>query len=158
MKEPTRLYTAFSGIFLLLQGTSTLAFRLFPSLDEAFPALLSVTQMIPPHSILHILTGIVALIVLFRGGQRGTFWFAAGFGIFYLSLGIFGLITRHPTMLGLQPFDQNQPPSGLPSRCNLPQLRNEDPDLTLSLTSNDNRREQKNHDTSTKHRRLEGCR
>jgi hypothetical protein len=105
MKEPTRLYTAFSGIFLLLQGTSTLAFRLFPSLDEAFPALLSVTQMIPPHSILHILTGIVALTVLFRGGQRGTFWFAAGFGVFYLSLSIFGMITGHPTMLGLQPFD-----------------------------------------------------
>jgi len=105
MKEPTRLYIAFSGIFLLLQGTSTLAFRLFPSLDEAFPALLSVTQMIPPHSILHILTGIVALTVLFRGGQRGTFWFAAGFGVFYLILGIFGMITRHPTMLGLQLFD-----------------------------------------------------
>jgi hypothetical protein len=105
MKEPTRLYTAFSGIFLLLQGTSTLAFRLFPALNEAFPALLSVTQMIPPHSILHILTGIVALTVLFRGDQRGTFWFAAGFGIFYLSLGIFGMISRHPTMLGLQPFD-----------------------------------------------------
>ena len=105
MKESTRLYTAFSGIFLLLQGTSTLAFRLFPALDEAFPALLSVTQMIPPHSILHILTGIVALTVLFRGGQRGTFWFAAGFGVFYLILGIFGMITRHPTMLGLQPFD-----------------------------------------------------
>ena len=105
MKESTRLYTAFSGIFLLLQGTSTLAFRLFPSLDEAFPALLSVTQMILPHSILHILTGIVALTVLFRGGQRGTFWFAAGFGVFYLILGIFGMITRHPTMLGLQPFD-----------------------------------------------------
>jgi hypothetical protein len=49
MKEPTRFYTAFSGIFLLLQGTSTLAFRLFPSLDEAFPALLAITQMIPPH-------------------------------------------------------------------------------------------------------------
>jgi len=105
MKESTRLYTAFSGIFLLLQGTSTLAFRLFPSLDEAFPALLSVTQMILPHSILHILTGIVALTVLFRGGQRGTFWFAAGFGVFYLILGIFGMITRHPTMLGLQLFD-----------------------------------------------------
>ena len=105
MKEPTRLYTAFSGIFLLLQGTSTLAFRLFPALDEAFPALLSVTQMIPPHSILHILTGLIALTVLFRGGQRGTFWFAAGFGSFYLSLGIFGMITRHPTILGLQPFD-----------------------------------------------------
>jgi hypothetical protein len=105
MKEPTRLYTAFSGIFLLLQGTSTLAFRLFPSLDEAFPALLAITQMVPPHSILHILTGVIALIVLLRGGQRGTFWFALLFGAFYFGLAIFGIVTGHRTMLGLQPFD-----------------------------------------------------
>jgi len=105
MKEPTRFYTAFSGIFLLLQGTSTLAFRLIPSLDRAFPALLSITRMIPVHSILHILTGIVALTVLLRGGERGTFWFAAGFGIFYTSLALSGMVTHQPTILGLQPFD-----------------------------------------------------
>ena len=105
MKEPTRLYTAFSGIFLLLQGTSTLAFRLFPSLDVAFPALLAITQMIPPHSVLHILTGVIALIVLLRGGSRGPFWFALLFGAFYFGLAIFGMITGHATMLGLQPFD-----------------------------------------------------
>lgn len=101
----TRFYTAFSGIFLLLQGTSTLAFRLFPALDEAFPALLSVTQMIPIHSSLHILTGLLALLALFRGGPRGTFWFAAGFGIFYTGLALFGMIMHQPTVLGLQPFD-----------------------------------------------------
>ena len=105
MKEPTRFYTAFSGMFLLLQGTSTLAFRLFPALDQAFPALLSITHMIPVHSTLHILTGILALIALFRGSQSGTFWFAAGFGIFYTGLAVFGMITHHPTILGLQPFD-----------------------------------------------------
>jgi hypothetical protein len=105
MKDPSRLYTAFSGIFLLLQGTSTLAFRLFPSLDEAFPTLLATTQMVPPHSILHILTGLIALIVLLRGGQRGTFWFALLFGAFYFGLAIFGIITGHSTMLSLQPFD-----------------------------------------------------
>ena len=105
MKESTRLYTAFTGIFLLLQGTSTLAFRLFPSLDEAFPALLAITQMIPPHSILHILTGVIALAVLLRGGQRGTFWFALLFGTFYFGLAVFGMVTGHATMLGLQPFD-----------------------------------------------------
>lgn len=101
----TRFYTAFSGIFLLLQGTSTLAFRLFPPLDEAFPALLSVTQMIPIHSTLHILTGIIALIVLVRGQERGLIWFATGFGLFYTGLAFFGMITHHPTTLGLQPFD-----------------------------------------------------
>lgn len=105
MKDPTRLYTAFSGIFLLLQGTSTLAFRLFPALDEAFPALLAITQMIPLHSVLHILTGVMALIVLFRGERRGTFWFALLFGTFYFGLAVFGIVTEHATMLGLQPFD-----------------------------------------------------
>jgi hypothetical protein len=105
MKEPTRLYTAFSGIFLLLQGTSTLAFRLFPSLDQAFPALLAITKMIPPHSLLHILTGLIALTVLLRGGQRGTFWFSLLFGAFYLGLAVFGIVNGHATMLGLQPFD-----------------------------------------------------
>jgi hypothetical protein len=102
---PTRLYTAAAGMFLLLQGTSTLAFRLFPPLDQAFPALLAVTHMIPPHSILHILTGIVALVVLFRGEKRGSWWFAAGFGLFYTGLALFGMITSHPTALGLQSFD-----------------------------------------------------
>src|SRR5215213_6862847 len=71
MKEPTRLYTGFSGIFLLLQGTSTLAFRLFPALDQAFPPLLAVTQMIPAHSLLHIFTGVIALIILLRGDGQG---------------------------------------------------------------------------------------
>ncbi|MGZ9224263.1 MAG: DUF4383 domain-containing protein [Anaerolineales bacterium] len=105
IRSPTRLYTAFSGIFLLLQGTSTLTFRLIPALDQSFPALLSITRMIPPHSILHILTGIVALVVLLRGEERSSFWFAAGFGIFYSGLAFFGMITHHPTILGLQPFD-----------------------------------------------------
>lgn len=105
MKQPTRFYTAFSGIFLLVQGTSTLAFRLFPALDQAFPQLLGVTQMIPSHSILHIVTGIIALSVLFRGGERGAFWFASGFGIFYTGLALFGYVTHMPNILGLQPFD-----------------------------------------------------
>ena len=105
IKQPTRLYTAIAGIFLLLQGTSTLTFRLYPPLDQAFPALLDLTRMIPPHSALHILTGILALVVLFRGGERGAYWFAAGFGLFYTVLAFFGMITMQPTVLGLQPFD-----------------------------------------------------
>jgi hypothetical protein len=78
---------------------------LFPTWDQAFPQLLAVTQMIPPHSILHILTGLLALVVLFRGGERGAFWFAAGFGLFYTVLAFFGMITMQPTVLGLQLFD-----------------------------------------------------
>lgn len=101
----TRIYTGFTGIFLLLQGTSTLAFRLYPSLDEAFPQLLGVTQMIPPHSVLHILTALTALVLLFWGAENGTFWFAVGFGLFYTGLALFGYITHRPTVFGLQPFD-----------------------------------------------------
>jgi hypothetical protein len=107
IKQPTHLYTLVAGMFLLLQGTSTLAFRLFPALDQAFPTLLSITRMIPAHSILHILTGILALVMLFRGGERGQFWFAAGFGSFYIGLALVGMITSHPTVLGLQPFDHS---------------------------------------------------
>jgi hypothetical protein len=104
-KQPTRLYTAIAGIFLLLQGTSTLAFRLYTPLDRSFPALLGVTQMIPPHSILHILTGVLALLVIFRGGEHGSFWFSIGFGVFYSGLALFGIITHHSTVFGLQTFD-----------------------------------------------------
>jgi Domain of unknown function (DUF4383) len=93
------------GGFLLLQGVSTLVFRLYPPLDQAFPALLAVTQMVPPHSILHIVTGLLALGILFWGGERGAFWFAVGFGIFYLGLAFLGMMTGEPHGLGLQPFD-----------------------------------------------------
>jgi len=103
--NPTRLYTAVAGIFLLLQGTATLLFHQFPALDRAFPALLAITHMIPPHSLLHILTGILALVVLFQGGQRGALWFAAGFGLFYFGLAFVGMTIGQPAVLGLQPFD-----------------------------------------------------
>lgn len=105
IKNPTRLYTAFVGLFLLLQGVSTLTFYLYPPLDQAFPALLDITQMVPPHSILHILTGLIALAILWRGGERGAFWFAAGFGLFYTGLALVGMLTGEPTMLGMQSFD-----------------------------------------------------
>jgi hypothetical protein len=104
-KRSAHLYTAIAGLFLLVQGTSTLAFRLYPPLDRAFPALLGITQMMPLHSILHILTGALALVVLFRGDDRGSFWFAAGFGVFYSGLAVFGMITHHSTVFRLQPFD-----------------------------------------------------
>jgi hypothetical protein len=105
IKGPARLYTAVSGIFLLLQGTSTLAFRLYPPLDHAFPALLATTHMIPIHSTLHIITGLLAVAILYGGGERAAFWFAAGFGAFYLTLGLAGVLSGQPLGLGLQPFD-----------------------------------------------------
>ena len=103
--QPTRIYTMSAGVFLLAQGTSTLAFRLIPSLDQSFPPLLGITKMVPPHSLLHILTGLLALVVLWRSRARGPFWFALGFGSFYLALALLGITTGHPVMLGLQDFD-----------------------------------------------------
>lgn len=104
-KHPARMFTALAGILLLLQGASTLLFRLIPSLDRAFPALLAVTQMIPVHSALHIVTGIVALSIFYRGGERDALWFTWGFSVFYLTLGLAGLLSGHTLGLGLQPFD-----------------------------------------------------
>ena len=98
-------YTFVSGGFLLLQGTSTLLFRLVPALDMAFPALLGTTHMIPIHSMLHIVTGLLALALLGWGGAGGVWWFALGFGTFYTLLGLAGLLTGLQLGLGLQPFD-----------------------------------------------------
>jgi len=100
-----RWYTLASGGFLLLQGISTLLFRLVPALDAAFPALLGTTHMIPAHSALHIITGLLALTIVRWGGTEGTWWFALGFGVFYTLLGLTGLSTGLPLGLGLQPFD-----------------------------------------------------
>ena len=99
------IYTWAVGGFLLLQGTSTVLFRLVPALDAAFPALLAVTQMIPIHSLLHIATGVLALATIFLTGRRGAWWFALNFGFFYTALGLVGIVTNAPLGLGLQPFD-----------------------------------------------------
>ena len=104
-RSPARLYTALAGVFLLLQGVSTLAFRLVPSLDEAFPMLLGMTHMMPAHSILHILSGLLAIALLLWGDERGVLLFALGFGAFYVALAVYGWLAPDPTMLHLQPFD-----------------------------------------------------
>src|SRR4051812_42983249 len=103
--QPARLYTLFVGIFLLLQGTSTLAARLYPPLDRAFPLLLDLTRMVPAHSLLHIGTALIALWIYFKGPPRAPFWFALLFGVFYLGLAVVGMATGHQLGLGLQPFD-----------------------------------------------------
>ena len=101
----THAYAWFAGVFLMLQGTSTLAFRLIPALDEAFPALLKHTQMVPTHSLLHIATALIAFAVLRWCGRRGVFRFALWFGLFYSALAIAGMASGWTFGLGLQPFD-----------------------------------------------------
>ena len=100
-----RRYALVVGGFLLLQGVFTLLFRLYEPLDRAFPALLAITQMIPPHSLLHIVTGVLAVAVLLLGGIAGAWWYALLFGVFYTALGIVAPLTGMTFGLGLQPFD-----------------------------------------------------
>ena len=103
--QPTRLYTLFIGVVLVLQGVTTLLFRLYPPLDQAFPLLLELTRMIPTHSLLHIATGVVAFWFYYWGGSRGPFRFALYFGLFYCALAGVGVVTGHHLGLGLHPFD-----------------------------------------------------
>ena len=101
----TRAYAWLVGVFLLVQGLSTLAARLVPALDAAIPALLQQTRMVPAHSLLHIATGLVALAVLRWGTAKARLWFALGFGLFYVGLALAGMATGLALGLGLQPFD-----------------------------------------------------
>lgn len=105
LRTPTGLYTLFIGVALLLQGTITLLFRLYPPLDRAFPQVLELTRMIPAHSLLHIATAVIAFALYAWGGPRGPFRFAVGFGVFYLALAVVGMVTAHPLGLGLHAFD-----------------------------------------------------
>lgn len=104
MRSWPRLYALFCGVFLILQGTSTLVARLVPAVDAAAPWLLRATRMMPVHSALHIVTALLAFAVLALGA-RATWWFAAGFGAFYAALGVLGLATGHGLGLHLQTFD-----------------------------------------------------
>lgn len=102
--NPTRLYTWIASVGLFLQGASTLTALMVPAVDRAMPGLLEQTQMIPAHSVLHILSGLLGFAAL-RAGRFGTRSFALGFGLFYVGLGIAGGAGSHQFGLGLKPFD-----------------------------------------------------
>lgn len=104
---PTRLYTWIAGIGLFVQGVSTLAARLIPAVDQALPALLQQTRMIPAHSALHIVSALAAFFALWPGNGRAAFWFALIFGLFYVALALAGSISGHQMGIGLQPFDHS---------------------------------------------------
>ncbi len=97
-------YALFCGVFLILQGVSTLVARLVPAVDAAVPWLLRATRMMPVHSVLHIASALLAFGALALG-HRATWLFAAIFGTFYLALGALGLATGHGLGLHLQTFD-----------------------------------------------------
>jgi hypothetical protein len=98
-------YAGIVGGFLLIQGLVTGLFLIVAPLDERFPAVLETTRMVPQHSALHVVTGLVALALLHRSNRGALWWFALGFGSFYTALGLTGLTTGHHFGLELQPFD-----------------------------------------------------
>lgn len=98
-------YVRVVGTVLLVQGVVTGTFLLVEPLRTAIPAVLDITRMVPAHSALHVMTGVVALAVLRWGGARERWLFAFWFGLAYTALGLSGLLTGHDHGLGLQPFD-----------------------------------------------------
>lgn len=105
LKNPARLYTAVYGFVGLFQALLSYGFHYIPTLDQSLPFLQAVPHMIPVHSTLHFVTSLLAIAIFVRGSDHGAFWFAFGFGLFYISLGLAGWLTRQQFGLGLQPFD-----------------------------------------------------
>ncbi len=60
----------------------------------------------PPHNVVHIVSGVIALYFGFAGTFSGAKTFALVFGIVYLGLGIFGAVlgTGEDRMLTLGPL------------------------------------------------------
>jgi len=98
-------YTALVGWFFLVQGIITFLFNVIPSLDQAFPILLKVDPIAAPHSLLHILLGVVAITALFKGGVQGPYLASLGIGAFYVILAVAGFTDGRGLGLGLQSFD-----------------------------------------------------
>lgn len=105
IKQSARLFTAIYGFLGAFQGLLSFVFYFFPTLDQAILFLRAITHMIPIHSTLHVATAVLALAIFYRGGERGAFQFSLGFGLFYMALGIAGLLSGYQFGLGLQPFD-----------------------------------------------------
>lgn len=60
--------------------------------------------MVPVHSLLHIVTALLAFVAIARGASA-IWWFATLFGTFYAGLGLLGIASGHTLGLGLQTFD-----------------------------------------------------
>ena len=53
-------------------------------------------HLTPPHNVVHILSGVVALYFGFAGSLSGAKAFSLVFGVVYLALGILGLVLGQP--------------------------------------------------------------
>jgi hypothetical protein len=63
----------------------------------AAPTLLG-AHLTPPHNLVHIVSGVIALYFGFAGSLSGAKGFCLVFGFVYLALGIVGLVIGDPTM------------------------------------------------------------
>lgn len=61
----------------------------------AAPTLLG-AHLTPPHNLVHIISGVIALYFGFAGTMSGARGFCLVFGIVYLALGLLGLVMGNP--------------------------------------------------------------
>ncbi len=52
----------------------------------------------PPHNLVHIISGVIALYFGFAGTLSGARGFSLVFGVLYLALGLLGLVLGDPAM------------------------------------------------------------
>jgi Domain of unknown function (DUF4383) len=63
----------------------------------AAPTLLG-AHLTPPHNLVHIVSGVIALYFGFAGSLSGAKGFCLVFGVVYIGLGILGLVMGDPAM------------------------------------------------------------
>lgn len=70
-------------------------FLLFGIAGFAAPTLLG-AHLNPPHNLVHIVSGVIALYFGFAGSLSGAKGFSLVFGVLYLTLGLLGLVLGNP--------------------------------------------------------------
>ena len=63
----------------------------------AAPTLLG-AHLTPPHNLVHIISGVIALYFGFAGSLSGARGFCLVFGVVYLALGLLGMVLGDPAM------------------------------------------------------------
>jgi hypothetical protein len=89
---------------LLVQGSGSLVFDLFPALAANLPVpLTTLMNGNQPHAVLHIVWGIIGLFSL-AAYQTHAAYLRLGwvFGVFYTLLGFLGIIAYHPFGMRLE--------------------------------------------------------